>query len=138
MSEQQNVDVVRQAYGAFGRGDLDGILALLDPQVAWLTPGPPDVPTAGMRHGVNAVREFFGTLLTTLDFLSFEPKDLLTQGEMVVVLGGSRVRVKGTGKTVAYRWVHVFTFRNDRIVSFEEPADVSVLVDEIRKAQVRV
>jgi ketosteroid isomerase-like protein len=57
MSEQQNVEVAQQAYAAFGRGDLEGILALLDPQVAWRTPGPPDLPSAGLRHGVNAVRE---------------------------------------------------------------------------------
>ena len=58
MSEQQNVGVVQQVYGAFGRGDLDGLIALLDPQVSWRTPGPPDLPTAGMRHGVDAVRDF--------------------------------------------------------------------------------
>jgi ketosteroid isomerase-like protein len=58
MNEQQNVDVVRQVYGAFGRGDLEGILGLLDPEVTWRTPGPSDLPTAGMRRGVNAVREF--------------------------------------------------------------------------------
>lgn len=34
MSEQQNVDAVRNVYAAFGRGDLEGILALLDPEVS--------------------------------------------------------------------------------------------------------
>ena len=52
MSEQQNVDVIRSLYGAFGRGDLEGILAPLDPQVSWRTPGAPDLPTAGLRQGV--------------------------------------------------------------------------------------
>ena len=37
-----------------------------------------------------------------------------------------------------FRWAHVFTLRNGRIVAFEEPADVSALVDEYRKAHVRV
>lgn len=138
MSEQQNVDVVRQAYGAFGRGDLDGILALLDPQVAWRTPGPPDLPTAGLRYGANEVREFFGILLKTFEITNFEPKDFLAQGDKVVVLGTSLERVKATGNAIDFRWVHVFTLRNGRIVAFEEPADVSGLVDEFRKAQVRV
>jgi uncharacterized protein len=138
MSEQQNVDVVRQAYGAFGRGDLDGILALLDPQVAWRTPGPPDLPTAGLRYGVNAVREFFAILLNTFEITNFEPRDFLAQGDKVVVLGTSLERVKATGNAIDFRWVHVFTLRNGRIVAFEEPADVSGLVDEFRKAQIRV
>jgi ketosteroid isomerase-like protein len=138
MTEQQNVDVVRQVYGAFGRGDLEGILALLDPQVAWRTPGPPDLPTAGMRHGVGAVRDFFGVLLNTLDITNFEPKDFLAQDDKVVVLGTSREGVKATGNVFDFRWVHVFTLRDGRIVAFEEPADVSALVDDFRKAQMRV
>lgn len=138
MSEQQNIAVVRQVYGAFGRGDLDGILALLDPQVAWRTPGPPDLPTAGMHRGVNGVREFFGKLLNTFEITNFEPQDFLAQDEKVVVLGTSLERVKATGNAIEFRWVHVFTIRNGRIVAFEEPADVSAVVDEFRKAHVRL
>jgi uncharacterized protein len=137
MSEQQNVDIVRQVYTAFGRGDFDGILATLDPQVSWRTPGPPDLPTAGLRHGVDAVREFFGTLLNTFEITNFVPNDFLAQGDLVVVLGTSLERVKATGNAIEFRWVHIFTVRNGRIVSFEEPADVSGLVDEFRTAQVR-
>lgn len=138
MSEQQNVSLVQQAYAAFGRGDLDGLIALLDPQVSWLTPGPPDLPTAGMRRGAAAVRDFFGILLNTFEITKFEPSDFLAQGDKVVVLGTSLERVKATGRSVDFRWVHVFTVRNGRIVAFEEPADVSALVDEFRKAQARV
>jgi ketosteroid isomerase-like protein len=137
MSEQQNLEVVRRVYAAFGRGDLEGILALLDPQVSWRTPGPPDLPTAGLRRGIAEVREFFGVLLNTFDLQEFRPTDFLTGGEKVVVLGTSREGPKGAGRLVDFRWVHVFTFRNGKIAEFEEPADVSALVDEFRRAQVR-
>ena len=129
MSEQQNVGLVQQVYAAFGRGDLDGLLAMLDPQVSWRTPGPPDLPSAGLRHGVDAVREFFGILLNTFDITNFAPTDFLAQGDKVVVLGTSLERVKATGRAVEFRWVHIFTIRNGRIAAFEEPADVSALVD---------
>ena len=56
----------------------------------------------------------------------------------MVVLGTSLERVKATGRAVEFRWVHIFTIRNGRIVAFEEPADVSALVDEFRKASARV
>ena len=138
MNEQQNVGVVRQAYEAFGRGDVDGLIALLDPQVSWRTPGPPDLPSAGLRHGADAVRDFFGVLLNTFEITNFAPSDFLAQGDKVVVLGTSLERVKATGTAIDFRWVHVFTVRNGRIVAFEEPADVSALVDEYRKAHVRV
>ena len=138
MSEQQNIDLVRQVYGAFGRGDLEGILGSLDPQVTWRTPGPPDLPSAGLRRGLDAVREFFGKLLSTFEITNFVPSDFLAQGDTVVVLGTSVERVRATGNAIDFRWVHIFKIRNGRIVSFEEPADVSGLVDEFRKARARV
>ncbi len=134
MSEQQNLDVVRGLYAAFGRGDLDGILAPLDPRVSWRTPGAPDLPTAGLRQGVPAVREFFGLLLNTFDIVDFQPQDFLAAGEKVVVLGTSREGPKG-GRLVDFRWVHVFTFGSGKIVAFEEPADVSELVTEFRRSK---
>ena len=137
MSEQQNLDIVRDAYTAFGRGDLDGLVALLDPQVLWRTPGPPDLPTAGVRRGVAAVREFFGLLLNTFDMQDFRPAEFLTAGDKVVVLGTSREGPKGSGRLVDFRWVHIFTCRNGKIVEFEEPVDVSALVEEFRRAHAR-
>ena len=137
MSEQQNLEIIRSIYAAFGRGDLEAILALLDPQVTWRTPGPPDLPTAGLRRGIAEVREFFGLLLTTFDLQEFRPADFLAQGDKVVILGTSREGPKGTGRLVDFRWVHVFTIRNGKIVEFEEPADVSALVDEYRRAHAR-
>jgi ketosteroid isomerase-like protein len=135
MSEQQNLDAVRSVYAAFGRGDVEAILAMLDPQVSWRTPGPPDFPTAGLRHGTAAVREFFGLLVNTLDIQDFQPTQFLTGGDRVVVLGTSREGPKGTGRYVEFRWVHVFTIRSGKIVEFEEPADVSMLVEEFRRAR---
>lgn len=135
MSEQQNLGIVRGMYAAFGRGDLEGLVVALDPQVSWRTPGAPDLPTGGLRQGVAAVREFFGLLSNTFDIADFQPQDFLAAGDKVVVLGVSREGPKGSGRLVNFRWVHVFTFRNGRVVAFEEPADVNELVTEFRRAQ---
>jgi uncharacterized protein len=133
MREQQNLEIIRNVYAAFGRGDLEGMLGLLDPQVTWRTPGPSDLPTAGLWQGVAKVREFFQRLLNTFDIQEFRPSDFLAQGDKVVVLGTSREGPKGTGRFVDFRWVHVFTVRGGKIVAFEEPADVSALVEEVRR-----
>jgi uncharacterized protein len=89
------------------------------------------------RHGIDEVREFFGLLLSTFDFQDFCPADFLAQGDKVVVLGTSREGPKGTGTFVDFRWLHIFTFRNGKIVEFEEPADVTALVDEFRRKHAR-
>lgn len=41
------------------------------------------------------------------------------------------------GRLVDFRWVHVFTPRSGKIVEFEEPAEVSAVVEEFRGAQAR-
>jgi ketosteroid isomerase-like protein len=84
-------------------------------------------------QGVAKVREFFQRLLNTFDIQEFRPSDFLAQGDKVVVLGTSREGPKGTGRFVDFRWVHVFTVRGGKIVAFEEPADVSGLVEEVRR-----
>jgi ketosteroid isomerase-like protein len=137
MSESRSLDVVRNVYAAFGRGDLEAIISQLDPNVTWLTPGPPDMPTAGQRRGHAGVREFFNALLTTLEIDDFEPKDFLAQGERVVVLGTSREGPRAAGKLFDFSWVHIFTVRDGRIVAFEERADVSMIVDAHRAANAR-
>ena len=118
MSSEHNLGVVRSVYAAFGRGDFESILAALDHQVTWRTPGAPDLPTGGLRQGIPAVREFFGLLLGTFDMADFEPGEFLAAGDVVVVLGTSREGPKGTGRFVDFRWAHVFRFENGRIVSF--------------------
>jgi uncharacterized protein len=137
MSEQQNLEVVRKVYVAFGSGELEGLLAHLDPEVSWRTPGAPILPTGGLRRGVAAVSEFFGLLLNAFDIQDFRPADFLAQGDKVVVLGTSREGPKGTGRLVDLRWVHVFTLRSGKVVEFEEPADVSALVEEFRRVGAR-
>jgi ketosteroid isomerase-like protein len=135
MSEQQNIDVVKQGYEAFGRGDIGGLLALLDPDVRWTTPGPSDLPTAGTRRGPQAVGEFFQTVNEIGEIQRFETNEFIAQGDRVVVLGEATERVKSTGGMVEYKFVHLFTVRGGRVISFIEYTDMSALVGELRQAQ---
>jgi ketosteroid isomerase-like protein len=65
----------------------------------------------------------------------FQPRQFVASGDVVVVLGTSREAPKASGRFVDFRWAHVFTFQNGKIVSFEEPADVTELAAEFRRAQ---
>ena len=79
--------------------------------------------------------EFFQALTSIGDILRFEPRAFLAKGDLVVVLGDDTTRVKATGNSVEFRWTHIFTLRDGKIVGFEERGDVSALVAEIRSAQ---
>ena len=136
MTEQENIDLVRKGYEAFGRGDVAGLLATLDEQVLWVTSGPADLPTAGRRRGHEGAREFVRTLSTVVDVERFEPKQFVAQGDLVIVLGTDAGRLKSTGKTFDMDFAHAFTIRNGKVAAFQEYRDTSALVTELRGARV--
>jgi ketosteroid isomerase-like protein len=137
MSEQQNVDVVRRGYEAFGRGDLDALLSLLDEDVEWTTPGPVELPTSGTRRGLKQVADFFKAVEEVFEIQRFEPKAFVAQGDRVIVLGEETSRVKATGKVLSAAWAHAFTLRSGKVVAMQEYLDTAAIAAELRAAAAR-
>jgi ketosteroid isomerase-like protein len=137
MDEQKNVEIVRQGYEAFGRGDIDGLLNLFDDNIEWVSPGPSDLPTAGTRRGRQQVADFFRAVNEVFEIQRFEPKTFVAQGDRVVVLGEDTARVKATGKILNESWAHAFVVRNGKVVSLHEYIDTAATVAEIRAAAAR-
>jgi ketosteroid isomerase-like protein len=125
MSETGNTQIVKDAYAAFSRGDVNAILAMVDEQVEWegVKGSEGIAPHAGIRRGRVAVGDFFATVGTTLDFHVFEPREFVAEGDTVVSVGTYKATVKATRKTVAADWVMVFTIRDGKIVRFREWSD---------------
>jgi hypothetical protein len=136
MSEN-NVAIVRQGYEAFGRGDIETLLSLLAENIEWTSPGPADLPTAGIRRGRQQVAEFFKAVNELFEFQRFEPKTFIAEGDRVVVLGEDTSLIKATGKVLDGEWAHVFTVRNGQIISFHEYIDTADIVVELRAAHAR-
>ena len=130
-------DVVRRGYEAFGRGDIEGLISLLDENVEWISSGPPEVPTAGTRRGHEQVREFFQTVNELFEFDRFEPQTFIAQDDKVVVLGVDAVRLRANNQALEDNWAHVFTVRNGKITHFQEYIDTSALVEALRGAEAR-
>jgi len=126
----RNVETVQQAYAAFGRGDVEGILATLDDAIEWHgVKGAEGVaPHAGLRRGKPAVAEFFAQLAGSLDFHRFQPLEFVDGGDTVAVIGEYEATAKTTGRRMASDWVMVFTFRAGKIVQFREWTDSAQLV----------
>jgi ketosteroid isomerase-like protein len=137
MNEQQNVDIVRRGYEAFGRGDLDSLLSLFDDNIEWISSGPADLPTAGTRRGREQVREFFNAVNEVFDIQRFEPQTFIAQGDRVVVLGEDSSRVKATGKTIDGQWAHVFTLAGEKVIGFREYVDTAAVMAELHAVHAR-
>jgi uncharacterized protein len=137
MSEQQNLEIVKRGYEAFGRGDTQALLDLFADDIEWSSPGPPELPTAGNRRGRQQVAEFFQAVDQIFEIQQFEPKTFLAQGDLVVVLGTDTARIKASGKVVTDDWAHAFTVRGGKIVKMREYIDTSAVVAELNTAQAR-
>jgi ketosteroid isomerase-like protein len=123
LSEQQNVQTVKEAYAAFQRGDVAAILALLTDDVTWELPGPAEIPYAGLRRGHDGAGEFFRRLAEADEVQVFEPRRFLADGDLVVVLGRYEARVRATEKSAKTDWVHAFEFRDGKVASWREYYD---------------
>ncbi len=138
MSEQQNLEVIRRGYDAFGHGDIETLLSLFDEQIEWVTPGPPELKTSGRRTGRQAVGEFFGTVNEIFEIQRFEPKEFIAQGDRVIVFGDESAAVRATGKVLDNVWVHSFTLRDGKVVAFQEYFDSAAIVAELQAAHAKV
>lgn len=118
MSTEENKRVVQTVFEMFGRGDVPGLLAIIADDAEWAAPGPEVVPYFGERRGREGALAFFRNLGEGVEFESFEPGDLIAEGDRVVALGHERGRVRSTGKTFDNAWALVFTIREGMIAGF--------------------
>jgi ketosteroid isomerase-like protein len=121
-----NVTLIQSLYAAFGRGEIAPIIAVLTPNVDWTVSGRrEDYPLIGSRKGPAGVQDFFRELADLQEFSEFSPQEFYAAGEKVFVLGRYAATVKRTGRKVACRWCHIFTFRGDKVSALLEFTDTA-------------
>jgi hypothetical protein len=140
MQEGQNTKTIQDMYAAFGRGDIQAVLALASEDIVWkpVHGAASYVPTAGERRGKAAVADFFKTLAESIDFQEFQPKQFVAQGDTVVVLGSYTATAKSTGRQFRSEWTMVFTLKNAKVVEFREYADSAAINASFQGAAARV
>jgi ketosteroid isomerase-like protein len=127
MSDRSNIDIVKDTYAAFGRGDVPAILRELDPSVEWVVTGPKDIPWAGSFRGHDEVKKFFATIDAQSEVHSFEPQTFIADGNQVVALGSEKISSKRTGRAYESEWAHAFTLKGGKIIKFREYTDTSAI-----------
>jgi ketosteroid isomerase-like protein len=124
-----NVQFVQSLYTAFGRGDVDAIVAASDPDAKWFSLADPALlPFGGERRGGQGIRSFFRELSKSLDFIAFEPREYFPGPDFVAVLGRSVTRSKGSGSRAEDQWMHLFRIRNGKLTEFRDYGDTHAMV----------
>jgi hypothetical protein len=125
MSTEKNVQTVKTFFAAIGRGDREGLLALVAEDVEWIIPGE-DWPLAGTRHGHAGLADLLETASKTLE-TSTEPREYIAQGDRVLVVGFAKGKVKTTNRTFEDHFVFAITVRDGRLASIREYIDTQAL-----------
>jgi len=116
---QENVEIVRQAFDAFNRGDLEGVVAVCDPAVEWFPPK--ELPSPGPFYGHQGVRSALSDVLDIFSGVRAEPERLIDAGDRVVVIYMWSGEGKGSGLPLNQfgKQAVVFTMQNQKAVSVE-------------------
>jgi ketosteroid isomerase-like protein len=121
------LDAVRSHYAASDRGDLDGMLAVLAPDVRWTEAA--GFPLAGTYIGPTAVADgVFRRLQEDWDGFSLTVDEVLDAGDRIVGVGTYRGTSPTTGRSFEARVVHLWTVQGGRAVAFEQIVDSALVV----------
>jgi ketosteroid isomerase-like protein len=113
--------IIREAYAAFGRGDVDGYLNPCTDDFTFSVPG--DAGIAGAYVGKQGLDELAGKAMTiTAGTFREDVENVLANDQHAVVL--ARHRFTRDGVAHDYRTAHVYEIRDGKLARcFEQPRD---------------
>jgi ketosteroid isomerase-like protein len=125
MSTEKNVQTVKDFFAAIGRGDKEGLLALIAEDIEWIIPGE-DWPLAGTHRGHAGLADLLQTASKSIE-TSTEPREFVAQGDRVLVVGFVKGKIKATNKTFEDHFVFAITVRDGKLTNIREYIDTQAL-----------
>ncbi len=121
----QNSDIICGVYDAFAKGDISAVLATLASDISWTEAQ--GGPYGGVSIGPDQVlQNVFMKLGGEWDGFSAIPREFITQGNTVVVLGDYSASFKATGKNFNAPFAHVWKLQDGKAVSFQQYTDTAL------------
>lgn len=125
MSIEKNIQTVKDFFAAIGRGDREALLALAAEDIEWIIPGK-DWPLAGTHRGHAGLKDLLETASKSIE-TSTEPREFVAQGDLVLVVGFAKGKIKATNKTFEDDWIFAITVRDGRLTNIREYVDTQAL-----------
>ena len=114
----ENLEIVRQAYAATSRGDVEAVFERWDPEIVIDDPGRPD-PTSpdGVHRGLDAARRHLSDWQEVFAETLMEPVEIFeARDDTVVVRVRASARGTGSGIVVENERYHVLRMRGGKVV----------------------
>jgi len=107
-----NEELVRSAFDAFAKGDVDTLRGSMDQDAVWYVPGPNQ--PSGDHRGVDAILGFFGkTMELSAGTFRMEVHDVVNDDHAVALFGS---RAEREDRTYENRNVLVIHIRDGKLV----------------------
>jgi uncharacterized protein len=127
------VEVIREIVEALNRGDVDGMLARMDPDFEWRPLE--ESPVSRTYRGHEHVRAYVEDWLATFDDLRLTLGEASTFGDHVVVDVEGSGRGRASGVELDSRFWQVWTLREGRAVRMDEYASRQEAIAAVREAR---
>jgi uncharacterized protein len=128
---RDNVEILRHAYEALNRGEIDTAMSVLEPEAEWQEHS--DLPEADVYRGRDTIRNFLMSFLDSWEKFRQETEELVDGGDRVAVMLRMAGKGKGSGIEVEARYAHLWTMRNGKGARVDAYADCDEALEALRQ-----
>lgn len=121
-----NREMTQSIYDAFAKGDAAPLFGAMHPQISWKEAE--NHPYADQNPFIGPARigeGVFGRLTADYEGFTVTMQTLVAEDDEVVGLGRYTGTHKGTGKRLDAQFAHRWTFRDGKLVEFQQYTDTA-------------
>jgi len=126
MSADVNIKTIQVLYEAFGRGDLETILANVADDVDWASEASGSgAPWYGPHSGPAGVTDFFAAFGSAMEVEEFVPITFAGTDTEVLTVVRCTAKSRVTGKRMAHHLHHYFRFEDGKVSYYRGSEDTA-------------
>ena len=123
---QANVELIKNLYAAFGRGDGPAVAAGMDPAIVWNEAENFPYADRNPYTGPAAIAEgIFTRFATDWDKFQVHPAEYLDAGDTIIAIGRYTGTYKPTSKSINAQFAHFWQIRDGKIIAFQQYTDTA-------------
>jgi uncharacterized protein len=124
MSQQDNIQIVKEIYDAVGRGDVDAILERVTDDVYWAAEvAGTAAPWHGPRSGKQGVASFFEDINTSIEISEFTPHSYAAGEDDVHLLVDWTFQPFANGRQTSLTMHPYWRLQGSKVVRFRGSED---------------
>jgi ketosteroid isomerase-like protein len=125
--EARQANAVRLAYLEYFNNDINEIEGMLAEGASWRMLGPGGYELF-KEYSEKNVRDWFNELAASFRYDYMHIGEFIVQGNKVIAFGSEHGYGRASKREFNNNWIHVWTFHEEKVVSFRAYADTDTLI----------